>query len=610
MSSLESSEMMETPFPTDPNAEAAQPAQEAALPELPLPGGAVSAPPDPAPLPVEPAPAAAAEEMSFGDVLKQFEAEHAQEDETAALEGVVVSVTPELILVDIGRKNEGVLRPGAIGLPANLAPGDKVLVNISGRTEDGSYYQLSTIRVEQPRDYSGIQAAYEARAVISGLVKEAVKGGLRVEVADGIYAFMPASKSGIREMADLPTLLGQQIECRVTKFDVSDEKRPDILVDRRQVLEEQASAAKLAILESLAEGAVVTGRVRSLTDFGAFVELAPGVDGLLHVGDLSWQRVDKPSSVLTVGQEIEVKILKLNRDTRKISLGRKQLLPDPWTQVAASLQPGQRVRGKVVRLADFGAFVELAPGVDGLIHLTEMSWTKRVRKPSDVLKTGEEVEAVVLEVKPADKRISLGLKQALGNPWDDVETRFKTGTVVEAPVVSLADFGAFVDLGDGIQGMIHVGDITREKRIQHPKEMLETGKVVKAQVIEVDRGKRRIRLSMKSLEPTSADVFIAEHPVGDTLMGRVVEAHGPSAKVELAEGVHARCKLKEEADGGAKADTGKNVDDLAAMLASRWKGGASSGGGAKEGLRPGQIRKFRITSSDAATRRIEVELAE
>ncbi len=308
------------------------------------------------------------------------------------------------------------------------------------------------------------------------------------------------------------------------------------------MLEEQASAAKLAAFESLEEGAVVNGRVRSLTDFGAFVELTPGVDGLLHVGDLSWQRVDKPSSVLTVGQEIEVKILKLNKETRKISLGRKQLLPDPWSQVADSLEPGQRVRGKVVRLAEFGAFVEIAPGVDGLIHLTEMSWTKRVRKASDVLKVGDEVEAVVLEIKRGDKRVSLGLKQALGNPWDDVESRFKNGTVVEGPVVSLADFGAFVDLGDGIQGMIHVGDITREKRIQHPKEMLEAGKVVKAQVVEVDKDKRRIRLSMKNLEPTSADIFIAEHPVGETLMGRVVEAHGPSAKVELAEGVHAAAK--------------------------------------------------------------------
>jgi small subunit ribosomal protein S1 len=581
--------MMETPFPTDSNAAANQTQETAAA---------------------VPAPEPALEEPSFGDVLMQFEAEHAHEGETAALEGVVVSVQPDQILVDIGRKNEGVLRPGTIGLPANLEPGTKVLVNISGRTEDGSYYQLSTIRVEQPRDYTGLQAAYETRAVISGTVRELVKGGLRVEVADGVIAFMPASKSGIREMADLPTLIGQQIECRVTKLDLSDEKRPDLLVDRRQVLEEQASAAKLAAFEALEEGAVITGRIRSLTDFGAFVEIAPGVDGLLHVGDLSWQRVDKPSSVLTVGQQLEVKILKLNRDTRKISLGRKQLLPDPWAQVAEGLQPGQRVRGKVVRLAEFGAFVELAPGVDGLIHLTEMSWTRRVKKASDVLKSGEEVEAVVLEVKPGDKRISLGLKQALGNPWEDVETRFKTGTVVEAPVVSLADFGAFVDLGDGVQGMIHVGDITREKRIQHPKEVLETGKVVKAQVLEVDKEKRRIRLSMKNLEPTSADLFIAEHPVGETLMGRVVEAHGPSAKVELAEGVHARCKLKEEAAAASAAAAGKDVDDLAAMLSSRWKGGGSAGSGAKEGMRPGQIRKFRIVASDAATRRIDVELAE
>lgn len=604
MSSLESPEKMETSLPQDGPV---QPDPQGS--ETPAPAG-----PD-APAPEAAAPAesiAVPDEPSFGDVLDQFEAEHAAEGESSALEGVVVGVSPELILVDIGRKMEGVLRTDSVGLPANLAVGSRVRVNISGRTEDGSYYLLSTIHVEQPKDYSGLQSAYESRAVIAGAVREIVKGGLRVEVADGVLAFLPASRSGIREMAEMGTLVGQQIECRVTKLDLEDEKRPDIVVDRRSVLEEQAAAAKMAAFESLAEGAVVQGKVRSITDFGAFVEVSPGVDGLLHVSDLSWNRVDKPSSVLAAGQIIEVKILKINRESRKISLGRKQLLPDPWTQTVETLKQGDRVRGKVVRLADFGAFVEIAPGVDGLIHLSEMSWTKRVRKPGDILKIGDEVEAVVLEIKASDKRVSLGLKQALGNPWDDVEARFKPGTVVEAPVVSLADFGAFVDLGDGIQGMIHVGDITRDKRIQHPREMLETGKVVKAQVLEVDSSKRRIRLGMKQLEPNSVDLFIAEHQVGELLMGRVVEAHGPTAKVELAEGVHGRCKYKEEASAAAGEAFRQNVDDLAALLASKWKGGGSAAGGTgqKEGLRPGQVRRFRLIACDAANRRIDLELAE
>jgi len=555
---------------------------------------------------------AATEESSFGDVLRQYEAEHhSAEGQEAAMEGTVVSISDEAIVVNVGRKMEGILRPGAPSLPADLAPGMTLLVNITGRTDDG-YYQLSTIKVEQPRDFTGLQSAFEAKSVIAGMVTELIKGGLRVQVADGLHAFLPASRSGIREVADLPKLVGQQIECRITKLDVTNPDRPDVVVDRRGVMEEQSAAAKHAAFDGLQEGMIIQGRIRSLTDFGAFVEIAQGIDGLLHVTDMSWQRVDKPSSVLSPGQSVQTKILKINRESRKISLGLKQLTPDPWAEAAAALKQGDRVKGKVVRLADFGAFVEIAPGVDGLIHLSEMSWTKRVRKPSDVLQAGEMVEAVVLEVKPGDKRISLGLKQALGNPWDSVETRFAPGTVVEGSVTNLAQFGAFIDLGDGIEGMIHVGDITREKRIQHPKDVLNTGQTVKAAVVEVDKDKRRIRLSMKQLEPTSADIFITEHQLGELLTGRVVEVHGGSAKIELGEGVHARCKTREE--GGTAqtaAAAAADVDDLAAMLASRWKGsGSSSSGSGKEGLRTGQIRRFKISGMDQEHRRIDVELAD
>lgn len=552
--------------------------------------------------------AAQSEEASFEDVLRKFEAEHAAEGDSSFLDGVVVSVTEDAIVVDVGRKMEGVLRPDHPGLPAGIRPGTRMVVSITGRTEDG-YYTLSTIRVEQPKDFSGLESAYENKAVISGLVKEMVKGGLRVEIADGIQAFLPASRSGIREMADMVGLLGQQVECRITKLDVTNPDRPDIVVDRRAVLEEQAAAAKQAAFDALKEGMVVEGRVRSLTEFGAFVEISAGVDGLLHVADMSWNRVEKPSDLLTAGQPLQVKILKLNRDSKKISLGLKQLQPDPWSQMAASLKPGDRVRGKIVRLAEFGAFVEIAPGVDGLIHLSEMSWTKRVRRPEDVVKSGEIVEAAVLEVKPGEKRISLSLKQVLGNPWEIAETKFAPGTVVEAPVVNLVPFGAFVDLGDGIEGMIHVGDVTREKRIQHPKDVLSVGQVVKAQVLELDREKKRIRLGMKQLEPTSADVFIGEHQIGEVLTGRVVETHASHSKVELAEGVHARCKAREEAAAAEAGQSAADVTDLAALLASRWKSGKGSAGSDK-GLKVGQIRRFKICAMDPATRRIEVESAD
>jgi small subunit ribosomal protein S1 len=548
------------------------------------------------------------DESSFGEVLRQFEAEHKNVGgPETAIEGTVLSMSDDGVVVGVGRKMEGILRGDLSALPAGLAPGSKLPVHITGHTDDG-YYSLSTIHVEKPRDFSGLQAAFDGKVAISGTVKEQVKGGLRVEVADGVVAFLPASRSGVRETSDLQKLIGQSIECRITKLDLANPERPDCVIDRRGILEEQAAAAKQQAFDTLQSDVVVEGRVRSLTDFGAFVEILPGIDGLLHVTDMSWQRVEKPADLLTVGQHLQVKILKINRDSRKISLGLKQLTPDPWAQALENLKPGDRIRGKVVRLAEFGAFVEIAPGVDGLIHLSEMSWTKRVRKPSDILQLEDVVEVVILDIKKDDKRIGLGLKQALGNPWDTVETRFAPGTIVEAPVTSVAQFGAFVDLGDGIEGMIHVGDITREKRILHAKEALSPGQVVKAAVIEVDKDKRRIRLSIKQLEPTSADVFISEHAVGETLMGRVLEVHGNSAKIELAEGVHTRCKTKEESASQAATQQASDVTDLAAMLASRWKGGA--GNSAPEGIKPGQIRSFKITAIDAPNKRIDIEIAE
>src|SRR6267143_1994939 len=317
---------------------------------------------------------APSEETSFADMLSLFEQEH-HPDVTQTLDGTVVSVTPESIFVDIGRKMDGVLPSDqfrdASG-KVTLRPGALVRVTVKGREQDGSY-QLSTTNVEQPRDWSGLERAFAEGLPIRGTVTELVKGGLRVDV--GARAFMPASR----------------------------------------------------------RGAVVKGTVRSLTDFGAFVALAPGVDGLVHVADMAWQRVAKPSDFLKPGDPVEVKILKLNLETRRISLGMKQLTPDPWTLAGERFNVGDRVQGKVSRLTEFGAFIELAPGVDGLIHVTELSWSKKIRKASDVLKAGETVEAVVLGVNAAERRISLGLKQALGDPWEEAEKKFAPGTVVEGP---------------------------------------------------------------------------------------------------------------------------------------------------------------------------------
>jgi len=539
-------------------------------------------------------PEASPADTSFGDLLTQFEQTHHAAGER--VEGTVVSVTADGAFVDIGRKMDGLLPPAP-----ELKPGVKVLVSIRGRDEHGTYL-LSTIKVETPRDWTALEAAFAEKRTIGGTVLEVVKGGLRVDV--GVRAFMPASRSGARELADMEKLVGQQIECRITKLNAAEE---DVVVDRRVILEELERVNKEEAFKRLEEGSVVRGKVRSLTDFGAFVDLG-GVDGLLHVSDMSYSRGVKPSEVVKPDEEIEVKILKISRESRKISLGLKQLQPDPWTLAVAKYEPGQRIKGKVSRVMDFGAFVELEPGVEGLIHVSEMSWSKRNVRAEDVLKPGEVAEVVILNVNPTDKRIALGLKQALGDPWEDALKKYPVGTTVEAPVSSLAKFGAFVELGDGVEGMIHIADITAEKRLTHPNEVLKQGQTVKAVVLEADKDRRRFRLGMKQLEPTSIDEYLAEHKTGEVVSGRVVDVSGKRLKVELGEGVTAFAPVpeqqhKEAAAGGQKAD----LSSLTAMLSQKWKSGGGTAD-AVEAIRAGQVRSFKITQIDAEKKRIELEL--
>ncbi len=536
-------------------------------------------------------------DTSFGDILNEFEQSHHARGET--LEGTVVSVTADTVFVDIGRKTDGVL-PVDPAVP--LQPGQKMVVSIRGRDPEGNYL-LSTIRVETPKDWTGLEAAFANKSVISGRVLELIKGGLRVDV--GVRAFMPASRSGAREQADLEKLVGQDIECRITKLDTASE---DVVVDRRGVLEERERETRQQAFDKLQAGDVVRGEVRTVTDFGAFVDLG-GIDGLLHVSDMTYARGVKPSEVVSPGQALDVKILKINRDTHKISLGLKQLAPDPWTVAAEKYEQGSRIKGKVSRVTDFGAFVELDPGIEGLIHVSEMSWTRKNVRAADVVKPGDMVEVVVLGVNSADKRIALGLKQALGDPWEEALKKYPVGAAVEAPVTSLAKFGAFVDLGDGIEGMIHIGDISRDKRLNHPSEALKVGERVKAQVLEADKERRRLRLGIKQLVPTSVDEYIAERKVGDTVSGRIVDVSASRAKVELGEGVMAQCKLVAEKASEASANDSKaDISSLSAMLAQKWKSGPSAAA-SSNAPRAGEVRSFRITQLDPAQKRIDLELA-
>ena len=418
---------------------------------------------------------------------------------------------------------------------------------------------------------------------------------------------MPASRSGARDAAELESLVGQEIRCRIIKLDVTEE---DVVVDRRIVGEEEERAIKQHRFSEIVEGETVSGVVRSLTDYGAFVDIG-GTDGLLHVGDISWARVGKPEDVLSLGQQIEAKVLKVDADKQRISLGMKQLQPNPWDSAAAKYKVGERVRGTVTRVAEFGAFVELEPGVEGLIHVSEMSWSKKLKKASTIVAPGESVDAVILAVNADERRISLGLKQALGDPWAEVTRRFPVGSAVEGPVTSLTNFGAFVQLSDGVEGMIHVSDMSAEKRLDHPREMLKVGQAVRAQVLEIDTERRRLKLGMKQLLPTGLEEYIAEHKPGDVVTGRMLEVSGAEARVELAEGVQGTCRLgaEEAVKGAASAESKADLSSLTSMLQARWKGAATTAS-KREPARAGQVRSLRITRLDAAAKKIELELAE
>jgi small subunit ribosomal protein S1 len=547
------------------------------------------------------------ETPNFGDILSEFEHQHAAAPDQP-LEGVVVAVTSESVVVNIGRKMEGVLPPDRFRLPSGelqVKTGDRLLVMVTGRNAEG-YYELSTIKIERPKDWSSLERAFAAGTPIAGMVEEVIKGGLRVDV--GVRAFLPASRSGARDTAEMEALVGQEIQCRIIKLDIGEE---DVVVDRRSVLEEEQARARREAFDRLEEGTVVRGTVRSLTEFGAFVDIG-GVEGLLHIADMSWSRLGKPSDLVAAGDSVEVKILRVNRENHRISLGLKQLLPEPWTEAGEKYKTGDRVHGKVTRVADFGAFVELEPGVEGLIHFSEMSWSRKIRKPSDIVKPGDAVEAVVLSVNTTEKRIGLGLKQALGDPWEDAEKKFPAGAIVEGPIRNLTNFGAFVELGDDIEGMIHVGDLSRDKRLNHPKEAVSPGQRVRVVVLEVDRAKRRIRLGMKQLEPTTVDEYIAEHRSGEVVTGRLLQVEGREAKVELGEGVFAQCRLAVEIEpaGVAPESRAADLSSLSAMLSAKWKQGTTPVASTRrEPARSGQIRSFRIITLDPASKTIEVELA-
>lgn len=552
-----------------------------------------------------------AADRSFADILNEFERTSSparpgkgkgkrKSSGRQPRHGTVVGVSGDFVLIDYGDKAEGLIPSGdLLDAEGNLSVkrGDTFDVAITGFNSEGMA-TLSRVTGPRPRDWEGLARAFKDKEIVAGRVTGLVKGGLTVDV--GTRAFMPASRSGVRDAAEMEKLVGQEIRCRIIKLDASEE---DVVVDRRSVVEEEASQVRQNTIAALEEGAVVRGTVRSLAGYGAFIDVG-GVDGLLHVGDISWSRVADPSTELSVGDVLDLKILKVDKQAGKISLGLKQMSPDPWTEAVEKLHPGDRVTGEITRLTDFGAFVEVLPGVEGLIHVSEMSWTKRIKRPSDVLKKGERVEAVVLKVDAAAARLSLGLRQVLGNPWDTIKDRYPAGKVIEGKVTKLAKFGAFVEVEEGIEGLVHISDFTNEKRIEHPSEKVKAGQIVRAVVLSADAETRRLKLGMKQLEADSAGQFAQDSAVGDRVSGRVTQVIGNQVIVQLGEGVEGVCIVEDAAPAASAPAPGGS---LAEQLEAAWKGGSKSQAAPiSEPYREGQVRSFTIKAIDAAAKRIEL----
>jgi small subunit ribosomal protein S1 len=479
------------------------------------------------------------EEESYEQLLDQYGARKFAEGEV--MKGTVLKITDTDVVVDIGYKSEGVIAvhqfsDGAGGLTIKV--GDVIDVLLEDTDDGEGHVVLSKEKAEKVKVWEEVEKAYNDNSIIRGRVIERIKGGLSVDI--GIRAFLPGSQIDTRPIKNLDSLRGKEIECRIIKLN---RKRGNIVLSRKLVLENEQARKKALTLEVLEEGADVRGIVKNITDYGVFIDLG-GIDGLLHVTDLSWGRVNHPSEMFNVGDEITVKILKYDKEKERVSLGYKQLTPDPWTLVRQVYPVGARVTGKVVNLTDYGAFIELEPGVEGLIHVSEMSWSKRVKHPSKVLQMAQDVEALVLDVDLENRRISLGMKQTEPDPWSTLSERYAIGSVIAGRVRNLTDFGAFIEVEEGIDGLVHVSDIS-PRRIKHPSEVLKKGQAVEAVILNIDTENHRLSLGIKQLQPDVWEQFFAGHIVGDTVKGRIVR-HAPfGVFVELDEGIEGLCHVSE-----------------------------------------------------------------
>jgi small subunit ribosomal protein S1 len=507
---------------------------------------ATAAPVDPAPDASEPA-----ESAEIGGMLESMTTP-SPINPGEVMQGRVLKITDEEVFVDLGLKSEASVPRGEFLSETGelkVQAGDVIDVWVERFDEQAGTIAVSHRKAVNEKTWKNMEQAFQDQSNIQGRVLERVKGGLAVDV--GVRAFLPGSHADIRPHPNLDSLIGQDITCKVIKLN---QKRGNVVVSRKLAAEEEALKRRAALAEQLVEGAEFTGKVKNLTDYGVFVDLG-GMDGLVHVTDLAWGRVAHPSEVVQVGQEIKVKVLKFDPEKQRVSLGLKQLSPDPWEHVASTHHAGDKVKGRVVSTTDYGAFVELEPGIEGLIHISEMSWSKSLKHPSKIVKKGEYAEVTILEVNPSQRRISLSLRQSLPDPWANVAERYAIGAVVQGRVRHMTDFGAFVEVEEGVDGLIHVSNLSWTKNVKHPSEVLHKGQKIDAVVVAVDVEKRRLSLGLKQLQPDIWEGFFARTQVGDTVRGKVKRLTSFGAFVELEEGIEGLCHIS-EFDGEARGEAG------------------------------------------------------
>jgi small subunit ribosomal protein S1 len=512
----------------------------------------------------------------FGKILDQHEQTHRSEiSEGEVVKGRVVKITEQIVIIDVNFKSEGIVAVAEFkdGDQITINPGDEVDVYVKQLENSEGYVELSRADAVRMQSWDQIEVAYKQGTNIIGRVTDRIKGGLRIDIG-GIQAFLPGSQVDIRPVRNLDSFRNKEIEVRVLKVN---KKRGNIVLSRKVVLEELINGKKNETLRHLEEGIIVEGQVKNITEYGAFIDLG-GLDGLLHITDMSWGRIQNPNELFKVGENIQVKVLKFDRDKERVSLGYKQLIPDPWATTVERFPVNARVKGKVVSITDYGAFIEIEPGIEGLVHVSEMTWSKRVKHPSKLLSVGQEVEAQVLEVDSGNRRISLGLKQIEPNPWETLQARYGTGTRVKGRVRNLTDFGAFIEIEDGIDGLVHVSDISWTKRIKHPSEALKKNQEVEAVITAIDVENRRLSLSIKDLEPNAWDKFFDTHRPGDMVAGKVTRFANFGAFVELEDGIEGLCHVSELSEG--------HVDKP------------------EDAVRQGQTLQFKILKMDREARKI------